>query len=59
MRAQSPRVNSSSVLSMMFRGFISISPAWRLASKTNEYSQSWSSGFGVRLLDKLVSEYYE
>ncbi len=30
-----------------------------LASKTNEYSQSWSSGFGVRLLDTLVSEYYE
>ena len=25
----------------------------------NEYNQSWASGFGVRLLDRFVSEYYE
>ena len=26
---------------------------------TNEYSQSWASGFGVRLLDRLVRDHYE
>ena len=30
-----------------------------MASKTNEYNQSWGSGYGVRLLDRLVSEFYE
>ena len=25
----------------------------------NEYSQSWASGYGVRLLDRLVREHYE
>lgn len=30
-----------------------------MGSKTNEYNQSWGSGFGVRLLDRLVAEYYE
>jgi len=30
-----------------------------MASKTHAYNQSWGSGFGVRLLDRLVSEYYE
>lgn len=30
-----------------------------MGSKTNDYNQSWGSGYGVRLLDKLVSEYYE
>lgn len=25
----------------------------------NEYNQSWASGFGVRLLDRFVAEYYE
>ena len=30
-----------------------------MGSKTNEYNQSWGSGYGVRLLDKLVSEFYE
>lgn len=30
-----------------------------MGSKKNEYNQSWGSGYGVRLLDKLVSEYYE
>ncbi len=30
-----------------------------MGSKTNEYNQSWGSGYGVRLLDRLVSEFYE
>jgi leucyl aminopeptidase len=28
-------------------------------SPKNEYSQSWASGFGVRLLDRLVADNYE
>ena len=28
-------------------------------SPSNEYSQSWASGFGVRLLDRLVRNHYE
>ena len=28
-------------------------------SPANEYSQSWASGFGVRLLDRLVRDHYE
>ncbi len=30
-----------------------------MGSKSNEYNQSWGSGYGVRLLDRLVSEFYE
>jgi len=30
-----------------------------MASPKNEYSQSWGSGFGVRLLDRLVADNYE
>jgi len=30
-----------------------------MGSPTNEYNQSWASGFGVRLLDRLVREHYE
>ena len=30
-----------------------------LASNRTEISESWSSGFGVRLLDRLVAEHYE
>jgi len=30
-----------------------------LASNRSEISESWSSGFGVRLLDRLVAEHYE
>ena len=30
-----------------------------MGSPKNEYNQSWGSGFGVRLLDRLVSEFYE
>ena len=30
-----------------------------LASNRSEVSESWSSGFGVRLLDRLVSDHYE
>ncbi len=30
-----------------------------MASPGSEYNRSWGSGFGVRLLDRLVSEYYE
>ena len=30
-----------------------------MGSKTNEYNQSWGSGYGVRLLDRLVAEFYE
>ena len=30
-----------------------------LASNRSEISESWSSGFGVRLLDRLVADHYE
>ena len=30
-----------------------------MGSNKNDYNQSWGSGYGVRLLDKLVSEFYE
>ncbi len=30
-----------------------------MGSPKNEYSQSWGSGFGVRLLDRLVADNYE
>ncbi len=30
-----------------------------MESPTNEYSQSWASGFGVRLLDRLVRDHFE
>jgi leucyl aminopeptidase len=29
------------------------------ASSQTDINRSWGSGFGVRLLDRLVSEYYE
>jgi leucyl aminopeptidase len=28
-------------------------------SPANDLNQSWASGFGVRLLDRLVADYYE
>jgi len=30
-----------------------------MGSPKTEYSQSWSSGYGVRLLDRLVADHYE
>lgn len=30
-----------------------------MESEKNEYSQSWASGFGVRLLDHFIAKYYE
>jgi len=30
-----------------------------MGSPKNEYNQSWASGFGVRLLDRLIADYYE
>ena len=30
-----------------------------MGSPTNDLNQSWGSGFGVRLLDRLVSDHYE
>ncbi len=30
-----------------------------MGSPSNEINQSWASGFGVRLLDRLVRDYYE
>ncbi len=30
-----------------------------MGSPKNEYNQSWASGFGVRLLDRLVADHYE
>jgi leucyl aminopeptidase len=30
-----------------------------MASPKSEYNQSWGSGFGVRLLDRLVAQSYE
>lgn len=33
--------------------------ATAIGAPTNEYSQSWASGFGVRLLDRLVQDNFE
>ncbi|MEP7456961.1 leucyl aminopeptidase [Phyllobacterium sp. SB3] len=33
--------------------------ATAIGAPTNEYSQSWASGFGVRLLDRLVRDNFE
>ena len=30
-----------------------------MSSPASEINQSWGSGWGVRLLDRLVAEYYE
>lgn len=30
-----------------------------MGSPTHEYNQSWASGFGVRLLDRLVNDHFE
>jgi leucyl aminopeptidase len=30
-----------------------------IGAPTNEYSQSWASGYGVRLLDRLVRDNFE
>jgi leucyl aminopeptidase len=30
-----------------------------MGSPASETNQSWGSGFGVRLLDRLVADYYE
>jgi leucyl aminopeptidase len=30
-----------------------------MVSTASEIGQSWGSGFGVRLLDRLVSDHYE
>ena len=30
-----------------------------MGSPQNDINRSWGSGFGVRLLDRLVAEYYE
>ncbi|WP_062226216.1 leucyl aminopeptidase [Aureimonas frigidaquae] len=30
-----------------------------MGSPSNEYNQSWASGFGVRLLNRLVADHYE
>ncbi|MEL7428504.1 MAG: leucyl aminopeptidase [Pseudomonadota bacterium] len=30
-----------------------------MGSPNNEYNQSWGSGYGVRLLNRLVADYYE
>ncbi|HEX2018007.1 MAG TPA: leucyl aminopeptidase [Aurantimonas sp.] len=30
-----------------------------MGSPANEYNQSWASGFGVRLLDRLVKDHYQ
>lgn len=30
-----------------------------MGSPKNEYNESWASGFGVRLLDRLIADYYE
>jgi leucyl aminopeptidase len=30
-----------------------------MGSPQTEINRSWASGFGVRLLDRLVGEYYE
>ena len=30
-----------------------------MASPANEINTSWGSGWGVRLLDRLVADYYE
>jgi leucyl aminopeptidase len=30
-----------------------------MGAPKNEINQSWGSGFGVRLLDRLVADHYE
>ena len=30
-----------------------------MGSPKTEYNQSWASGYGVRLLDRLVADHYE
>jgi leucyl aminopeptidase len=30
-----------------------------MGSPASEINQSWGSGFGVRLLDRLIADYYE
>ena len=30
-----------------------------MASPASDINKSWGSGFGVRLLDRLVAEFYE
>ncbi len=30
-----------------------------IGASTGDLNQSWGSGFGVRLLDRLVADYYE
>jgi leucyl aminopeptidase len=30
-----------------------------MGSPSTEINQSWGSGFGVRLLDRLIADYYE
>ena len=30
-----------------------------MGSPSNAYNQSWASGFGVRLLERLVADHYE
>jgi len=55
---RSPRRSSCSDSSTTRRGRISISRNAMGAPKT-DINQSWGSGYGVRLLERLVAEYYE
>ena len=58
--ARSPRRSSSSASSTTRRrGRISTSPAPASTRRQNDINKSWGSGWGVRLLDRLVAEYYE
>ena len=41
------------------RGRISTSPAPRMGSPQTDINKSWGSGWGVRLLDRLVRDHYE
>ncbi len=56
--ARSPPRSSCSVSSTTRRGRISTSRALRWAPET-DINHSWGSGYGVRLLERLVAEYYE
>ncbi len=58
--ARSPRRSSSSASSTTRRrGRISTSPAPASIRRQTDINKSWGSGWGVRLLDRLVADYYE
>ena len=56
---RAPRRPASSASSTTCPGRISTSPAPAMGSPQSEINKSWASGWGVRLLDRLVRDHYE